>query len=367
MQESTKNIILQAGFDVDNDDVVSVPEIEGLTRDMKKIILNSPSPGREEIRTLVNLFYQIQDIRIAVSEQIRSIQREVSGAPEPNEGNLVILTWVLKSVAATEKGIKDALEKICMSNEVGRWLMSIKGIGPALGAGCLAYFNVEGVNYASNFISYAGLNDNNRPWLGKEKSKKIIDQVIDEMADDGKTITDEMAEVISARTQWKYQYLCDKARSEKGVWSKDKLIKACSKIPYNASLKTHMWKVGKSFEYLKSNENSLYGRLLSERITLEIQKNERGDFKELCEQRLQEKTYGKDTETFKCYSEGKLSLPEINARSRRWVQKIFISHLFEEMYRVRYNKLPARYYALEHCDGHHDEIEPEVPYYTITG
>lgn len=369
MQESTSNLIYnRSGIDMLNPEI-ELLEVEKMTRDMKKIILNVEHVSKDEVRTLVTLFYQIQDIRIHVSEQIRSIERKVSATGQNSEGNLLILSWVLQSVAATEKGIKDSLELICKSDEVGRWLLQIAGIGPALGAGCLAYFDVTDKQYASSFISYAGLNDNNRPWLGKEKSKKIIDEVIAKHAPEQKNpkITDDMVIEISALTQWKFGLLREHACSEKGTWSKDKLVAACAKIPYNADLKTHMWKIGKSFEYLKSNKKSLYGKLLAERIALEISRNEDGYYKPLIEQHLAEKNYSKGTDTYKAYMEGKLPLTEINARCRRWTEKIFISHLFEEMYRVANDAVPPRYYALEHCEGHHDEIGPEIPYTKVSG
>jgi hypothetical protein len=269
-------------------------------------------------------------------------------------------------VSAIEKGINDALGNVCKNNEVGRWLLQITGIGNVLAAGCLAYFDIKNVQYASNFISYAGLNDNNRPWLGKEKSKKIIDECIAEFSKDGKTIDDEVATYVAARTQWKFSYLLENAYNEKtGKWSKADMENACAKIPYNKTLKTHMWKIGKQFEYQKTRPSSTYGRLLSERLVKEIQKNESGGNKELAAKKLSEKNYSKTTETYKCYVEGKLPGPEINARARRWVQKIFISHLFEEMYRVEHHKLPPRYYVFEHGEGHHDFIEPEVPFFAV--
>lgn len=429
MKESTKDIISRSGVDISNPGI-EVMEALKMSKDMKKIILNVQNVDKNEVRTLVNLFYQIQDIRIATSEQIRSIERRVSSTGTSNEGNLIILNWVLSSVAATEKGIKDSLELICRSDPVGQWLLQIQGIGPALAAGCLAYFDVTGRNYASSFISYGGLNDNNRPWLGKERSKKIIEEVLAENHPGEKKIiiTNEDVEKIAAKTQWKFGYLRDNAYIEKGKWSKSRLQdaieddeiitqaleqnhpgekrisitdddvelisdlsgidfeflkdkafeeksgwdrgsleKACAKIPYNADLKTLLWKVGKSFEYLKANKKSLYGRLLSERLAKEITKNENGDYKPLIERHLSEKNYKKGTQTYKAYMEGKLPMSEINARCRRWVEKIFVSHLFEEMFRVANNKIPPRYYALEHCEGHHDSIDPEVPYTVVTG
>lgn len=368
MQESTKKIIMDAGFDFNIDEEIQVPEVEDITRNMKKAIINLKNPSRAELRTLVNLFYQIQEIRIGLAEQIRSINREVSSTGENSDVNTLILSWNLKQIAAIEKGINKCLTAICESDEVGNWLLGITGIGGVLAAGCLAYFDVTHVNYASNFISYAGLNDNNRPWLGRELSKKIVNDCIEQFSEDGTTLTTEVVEHISAETQWKFDYLREKAYNEKkDTWSKDDIIKACSKIPYNKSLKVHMWKIGKQFEYQKTRASSLYGKLLAERLAYEIKNNEAGKNAELCAKRLKEKNYGKDTKTYKAYIEGKLPDTEINARGRRWVQKIFISHLFDEMYRVKYNKVPPRYYVFEHGEGHHDFIEPEVPYHKVPG
>lgn len=367
MQDSSKDIIYDAGIDIDDKDVIEIPEIASINKEMKKIIISSEM-SREEIRSLVNSFYQHQDIRITKTEQLRSLERGVTAKGLDPSKQFQALRYSLASAAAAEKSDNELLKYACQSSEVGKWLMEIVGMGPALSAGCLAYFDVTGINYASNFISYAGLNDNNRPWLGREKSKKIIDEVIAKHAPGEKSpkITSDMVIEIAAKTKWKYKYLQEKACNAKGKWDKEKLIAACAKIPYNKSLKTHMWKIGKSFEYQKSRPKSLYGRLLAERIVKEMQKNEAGEYRDLIQQHMSEKNYSPGTDTYKAYMEGMLPQTEINARSRRWVQKIFISHLFEEMYRVANDKIPPRYYTLEHCDGHHDEIPPEVPYTLVT-
>lgn len=370
MKETTKDIITNSGINMLTPEI-EVNDIDKITKDMKKMILNIDKVSRENVKPLVTLFYQMQDIRIHTAEQIRSLEKSIAEEKTSTNngvGNLIALNWILKQSAVTEKGISTILTQICKSDTVGSWLLSINGIGPALAAGCLSYFDIEDKEYASQFISYAGLNSNNRPWLGREKSTKILNDIIMETYGEiskKPVITDEMVELYAARTQWKFSYFVDNAFI-KDKWNKDKLIAAAAKIPYNADLRTHMWKIGKSFEYLKTNKNSLYGRLLADRIALEMKRNEEGYYKEYVAKKLSEKNYDKSTETYKYYIEGKMSQPEINARCRRWVQKIFISHLFEEMYRVRYDKIPPRYYTLEHCEGHHKDIAPEVPYTKVS-
>jgi hypothetical protein len=123
-----------------------------------------------------------------------------------------------------------------------------------------------------------------------------------------------------------------------------------------------MYKIGKQFLWLKNDPESLYGRLLSERIVYEMEKNENGDYADQAAKVLETKNIS-NAEHKKCYQSGKLPKSHITMRAFRYVEKIFISHLFEEMYRVANDEIPPRYYALEHLEGQHNkEILPEVPY-----
>ena len=346
---------------IDDPDFTSLVELikaESLSKKLKTQMLELSNPSKQEVRMLVNLFYQMQDNRKAIREMIRSIEGD-----ESKKMNVIIMEWVLKNLAVVEKGIQDCLEIVCQASEPGRWLLQIKGIGPVLAAGCLAYFDVKDANYATNWISYAGLNDNNRPFIGRVGATAIINEIVG----DCKEITDDMVVEIAAKTKWKYTYLTTKAYHDELGWSKSDLIAACAKIPYNRTLKCHMWKIGKSFQWLCNDSESLYGRLFSERRVLETAKNENGDYAMQAVEILKAKKIGKHTEAYKCYSHGRLPKAHITARAMRYVEKIFISHLYEECYRVYHKNdpngnIPPRYYTLEHCDGHHDEIAPEVPY-----
>ena len=391
---STESIIAEAMLHVDGD--IDLTEINKLTKSMVKKTMHLDNVSRQEIRFIVDQYYQMQDFRKAITEQIRSLNSGADkGLENDKNSSEGILKYLLGVFTIAEESISNALQIVAESNEVGRWLLNTYGIGPVLACGLLAYFDVEGRHYASQFISYGGLNDNNRPWLGKEKAQKIVNEVIKELSgiDDSDNdevdiesdedymaleastkskkkkstkaveITDAMVVEIAARTQWSYEYLLNKAfDQEKQKWSKDKIIKACSIPPYNKKAKTLLWKVGDSFNWLKRNPNSQYGRLLAERLIYETERNNNGEFADQAAAILASKNIGKSTEAYKWYSEGKLPPAHLTARAYRWVEKIFLSHLFEEMYRVRYNKVPARYYTLEHLDGHHKEIDPEVPY-----
>lgn len=335
----------------------SVELIQALrvSKQLKSEIRQIENMGREEIKMLIKLYYQMQDTRKALREQIRSIEGD-----ESKKINVKVLDWCLDDFLIIEKGINDILQLVCEQSEVGRWLLKIVGIGPVLGAGCLAYFDIEGKEYASQFMSYAGLNDNNRPHIGRVGTEKIAKEL---GWDEKKQVTDEDVSEFAARTQWGFEYLRDKAYDpEKKKWSKTKLCAAAAKIPYNKELKCLMWKVGKSFNWQCNNENSLYGSLFSQRRIIEIKKNDELCFADQAAEILATKKIGKTTEAYKAYSQGKLPKAHINARCLRWVEKIFVSHLFEEMYRVHNKKAPANYYPLDKDPMHNKYIGPEVPF-----
>ena len=347
--------------DPDGSMAIELIKAERLSKKLKTEIRDIKNPTRQEVKMLVDLYYQMQDNRKALRTQISAIESD-----ESKKHNVQILDWCLKNSAILESGVNDVLQIICESSEVGRWLLSIVGIGPVLAAGCLAYFDVEGKEYATQFISYAGLNDNNRPFIGRKGAEAIMSELV---PPNSKTpITDDIVAQYAIKTQWGFEYLRDKAwNDEKQKWSKSDLIAAAAKIPYNANLKTLCWKIGSSFQWQCNNPKSLYGTLFSQRRIQEIANNEAGKYADQAAHILATKNIGKNTTAYKEYSQGKLPKAHINARAMRWAEKLFLSHYFVECYRVRYGKNPPRYYSLEHCPGHHKDIEPEVPYTPIAG
>lgn len=350
-----------------------------MDKDLKRKTMSMKGMSRREIKTVVDLFYQVQKDRIALENQIRAIKQEYD-EDSPDSNNMIVLEYLLKNMKIMETNVSNIIKNIVDNDPVGRWLVQIKGIAEILAAGLLAYFDVEGKNYATHFISYAGLNDNNRPWLGKEKSKQIVEDVIKEFEERAneesdskkkikiKDLTDEMIEEIALRTQWSYAHIRNRAwNDEKGKWDKGKVVAACAMVPYNRNLKKLMYKVGASFQWQCNKQDSLYGTLFTQRRDYENKKNEAGDYADQAAHQLEVKDIGKSTVAYKYYSVGKLPKAHITARAMRWTEKIFISHLFEEMYRIKNDKIPPRYYILDHGDGHHDEIAPEIPYTKVTG
>lgn len=342
-----------------------------ITRDMKKA-LKHVNVGRQELRFLVDTFYQTQDKRIAIQNQIRSIEQGADSSPEATHN---ILTWTLKNFQTMEDSLFKVLDSATEMRPAGKWLKQTMGIGPTLAAALLAYFEInEHITSAGHFWSYAGYNDHNCPRIGSEKAKVIVKDSINKFGDNGK-ITEEVIADVAMKTGRKPKMLWDKSavRDKNGEikmfkdgthYSADNLTKAISIIPYNAELKTLCWKCGQQFVKLSNNPKSLYGKLIRERKTEEIMLNESGKYAETAQHILNTKNIGKTTDAYKAYSQGMLPKAQIQARAERYAVKIFISHLFDCMWIEKYGTVPPKGYTFQYL-GHVDYIKPEVPYSDI--
>lgn len=328
-----------------------------LDRETIKLLKNTDI-SKAEMRALIDSYYQTQTKRIAIQGQIRAIEQGVDNATGAFAS---VLNWNLRGLLMEEEGIKKALQYTVERSKVGQWVSQVMGLGPVLSATCLAYFDIDKSNCAGSFIQYAGLNDNNRPWLGRAKSEDIIKEIVG----NDKEITNEHIVQISLATGWKTSYLVNKAlsfsKSTEPKITKENLIKACSMVPHNKELKTQCWKIGQQFIKLRNNPKSLYGRLVTEKLTEETAKNEAGMFADQAKHILATMNFDKTTDTYRCYIEGKLPKAHLVARAQRWATKIFISHLYEEMYWDRYKQEPPKFYSLVYCDHTHP-ITPEIPY-----
>jgi hypothetical protein len=322
-----------------------------LTKDIKKSLVNI---SKEEARYLVDTYYQIQSFRIATAGQVRSIEQGVDEASTHGA-----LTWYLDNLETMENELKKALDTFTDSSWIGRWAKANMGIGPTIAACLIANFDIDKAASAGHFWSYAGLNDNNRPWIGKVEAEKIVSEVLG----NSKQITDEHLIEISKRTKWPFTYL-EKSCTVEGKRKKDKLRACISIPPYNIKLKQLCWKIGQQFVKVSNKENSLYGKMYKERKAYETMKNENGEYAEQAARILASKNYGKDTDAYKAYIEGKLPKAHIAARAERYAVKLFISHLFEAMWYNKYNEACPNPYPIDHM-GHVEYIGPEVPFESV--
>lgn len=262
-------------------------DLEKVTKLNKDIRQAATTLSRQEARYLVDTYYQIQEHRIATAAQ----GRELSKSDEPN----AVVNYLTNELTVLENEVKKALQTYADNDPVGRWGMSICGIGPVIAAGLLAHIDIEKAPTAGHIWSFAGL----------EPSQK-----------------------------W-----------EKG-----------QKRPWNASLKVLCWKIGQSFVKVSNNDKDVYGKLYKSRKEYEQAKNEAGEYAEQAAHKLATTKIGKTTEAYKWYSQGKLPPGHIQQRSERYATKIFLAHWQYVAYFEKYGTPPPKPYAIAIL-GHAHEIE----------
>lgn len=256
--------------------------------DLRTIRKNNITNG--EVRDLVKLYYQIQDIRIGTSNRVYA---EVKiGVLEKIITKPFLLAYVKHQLFKFEETIAKFLKVYAESHPVGRWLLSITGIGPVIAAGMLAYIDIERCQSAGSIWHLAGYT---------------------------------------------------------GVREIDKRMRG-QKAQHNPEFKVLCWKAGDSFVKQASREKDVYGKIYKAQKDWYIEKNELGAFAEVASWNIVNKNFKKssddnsDNVAYGAYSMGKLPNAHIDAMARRYAVKIFLSHLFEVWYEHHHGvKIPAPY------------------------
>lgn len=195
-----------------------------------------------------------------------------------------------------ERHAKSALDAYSDSCEVGRWSKSVYGIGPVIAAGLIAHIDINKAPTCGHIWNFAGLNP--------------------------------------------------------GVkWNKGE------KRPWNADLKTLCWKIGQSFMKFSNQDECFYGKLYRERKAEEVARNDAGELAEQAKMALAAKRYRDDTKAKGCYESGKLPPAHVDARARRWVVKLFLSHWHQVAFRDAFGVDPPKPYAIDILKHGH-MIEP---------
>jgi len=207
-----------------------------------------------------------------------------------------VVGWLSDQSETFEKQILRALDKFSMSMELGQWARSICGIGPVIAAGLLAHIDIAKARSAGQIWRFAGL-----------------DPTVE--------------------------------------WNRGQ------KRPHNAALKSLCWKLGESFVKHSTKERDIYGKVYRQRKEYETAKNESGAYADQARQILEKKNFGKETEAYKHYSQGRLPPAQIYARARRYAVKLFLSHYWETGYKILHGTEPPNPYPIQYL-GHVHKVEP---------
>jgi hypothetical protein len=187
------------------------PEMPRLSKEQ---ILSAASLSNPAARFLVANYYNNQDARKRCDMQLRHLGDEAA-----NE-LAALLQWSADANAVLEGQVQRALEKYAEGNPVGRWMLSLHGVGPVLAAGFLAHLDVTQTETAGGFWAFAGLAAGTQKWERGEKR------------------------------------------------------------PWNAALKQLCFHFGECIKRTSNHPNSFYGKFYRERKALLVKRNDSGAFAE---------------------------------------------------------------------------------------
>lgn len=240
-----------------------------LTKDLKA---TASSMTINEARFLVDSYYQMQDNRKRAAGQIRSVK------DEPH----AVLEWLENNASYLENQIKAALACFAESQHMGKWAMSVHGIGPVIAAGLLAHIDITKAPTVGHIWRFAG---------------------------------------FDPTSKW-----------EKG-----------QKRPHNAKLKQVCFFIGECFIKVKASDKDYYGKLYDQRKAYESAKNEAGEYAEQAAAILKSRpTHAQKA----IYKEGKLPPGQLHARARRYMVKQFLSDWHAESYRNHFKTEPPLPYPI---------------------
>jgi Transposase IS116/IS110/IS902 family len=126
------------------------------------MILQAANLNDAEARFLVSDYYAAQDMRKRTDMQVRH-QGDAS-----MEERISALSYMGDGFALMEDEVRKMLKKYAEASPVGRWMLSLHGIGPVIAAGMLAHLDIKRAPTAGHFWRFSGLD----PTCKWEKGKK---------------------------------------------------------------------------------------------------------------------------------------------------------------------------------------------------
>jgi hypothetical protein len=117
-----------------------------LNRDM---LSHASGLNMEEIRGLVDSYYQVQELRKASGNQRRAVSQGKDANP--------LIDYVVDHLLQIEKDIQRMMDVATDAHVPAKWARSFVGVGPVLAAGLLAHIDVKIAKTGSSVWRYAGL------------------------------------------------------------------------------------------------------------------------------------------------------------------------------------------------------------------
>lgn len=268
--------------------------IQKLSRDLRNA---AKTLGVREARYFVNIYYDMQDMRIGTGNQ----QRKLLESAEPSE----CMTWFNNNLQSLENQIKGVLDKWSAAQPMGEWARSIMGIGPVISAGLIANIDITKAPTVGHIWRYAGL-DPTRKW--EKGQKRPWNASLKRLC----WLTGESFVKVSGKDKDIY----GKFYKERKVYEEDRNLRG-----YNAA-----------------------------EAARRIAEDDRKPASRRMEAGLRD-----------ILATGKLPQIAMNERAKRWAVKLFLSHWHDAAYRLHYNAAPPLPYPIQHLGHVHYVPGPGAP------
>jgi hypothetical protein len=274
--------------------------------------------------------------------------------PKPRSelgGGLLLLQHFFAMAGQLEKQVVQILDKWSQRDPVSMWTRSVIGMDVVLASGLRAEVDMDKAVNAGKISRFAGL-DPSVKWLGAKEAKKLVAEVVPK----GKKVTTDHIVELSERTNLKAESITRQCGP--GSITRVKLVKVLSRRPYSARMKVLCWKIGDSFVKVSNTQpNSTFGLKYKVFKRQEEKRNEGGDHRERA---LAEVKSGREhsAEHMKCFRAGKLPPFIVDRMARRRVVKLFLGVWHVAAYRDHYGEEPPKPYAVAHL-GHTTYLLPE--------
>lgn len=124
--------------------------------------------SREEIRLVIDTYYDLQQYRIAAAGRQRSLSDD--------DRTTVLQGWLTDQMLMSEKAIAYVMDKFTDADPMGQWSKRWLGVGPVLSAAFSAYIDITKAPTVGHIWRFAGLDPSvewkrgeKRPWNAQLK------------------------------------------------------------------------------------------------------------------------------------------------------------------------------------------------------
>lgn len=134
--------------------------IEKLRRDIRE---SAKLMTRDEARFAVDTYYDVQEWRIRINNQVKALER--AGSNEPHQ----FLEYTLDQAAIFERQIGNGLKAFAQQLPEWEWMESVLGIGPVITAGLAANIDIRKAPTVGHIWSFAGIESTSKWEKGKKR------------------------------------------------------------------------------------------------------------------------------------------------------------------------------------------------------